>query len=373
VKTVSLSDLTFDAEEESAVLEVLRSRWLSSGAVTQEFEREFAGFVGAKHAVAVSNCTAALHLALASLDLGPGDEVVVPSLTFVATVNAIRYTGATPVFADVASLDDWVVSPEEIRNRITPRTRAIVPMHYAGFPCDMVEIGNIAREHGLRIVEDAAHGPGSWLGNRHIGTFGDIGCFSFFANKNMTTGEGGMAVTDDAELAERMRRLRSHGMTTMSWERDRGHAFLYDVVALGFNFRFDEMRAALGRVQLRKVKENNDKRATLYAVYRDRLREVPSVRVPFGGREGRFSHHLFPALLEEGVDRLALMARLRERGVQTSVHYPPAHLFSIHSDLPRGPLKHTETVGLRELTLPLHPLLTSADVEYVVSSLRESL
>jgi len=373
VKTVNLSDLTFDAEEERAVIEVLRSGWLSAGQVTQAFENEFAEFVGAPHAIATTNCTAALHLALLALGVGAGDEVLVPSLTFVATVNAIRYVGATPVFVDITSLDDWTISTEAARRQVTPRTRAILPMHYAGFPCDMRAIETIAAEHDLFVVEDAAHGPGSWVDDRHIGAIGDVGCFSFFANKNLATGEGGMLVTDDEDLAQKIRHLRSHGMTTMSWERHKGHAYQYDVVALGYNFRFDEIRAALGRVQLRKLTAGNEARARAHARYVELLRGIAGVQAPFAERRGRLSHHLCPILLDEKIDRLELMKRLRQNGVQSSVHYPPAHLMSIHRHLATSPLPLTETVGRRELTLPLHPRMGSDDVEYVVETLRTCL
>jgi dTDP-4-amino-4,6-dideoxygalactose transaminase len=373
VKTVNLSDLTFDQEEERAVVEVLRSGWLSAGQVTQAFEEDFARFVGAPHAVATTNCTAALHLALLALGVGPGDEVLVPSLTFVATVNAVRYVGATPVFVDIHSLDDWTISADAVRRQVTPRARAVLPMHYAGFPCDMEALGAIAREHGLFLVEDAAHAPGTWIGDRHAGTVGDVGCFSFFANKNLATGEGGMLVTANAELAQKLRHLRSHGMTTMSWERHRGHAYQYDVVALGYNFRFDEMRAAIGRVQLRKLAAGNEKRARAWARYVERLGGVAGVHVPFRQRAGQLAHHLCPILLDERVDRLELMKRLRQLGVQSSVHYPPAHLMSIHRDVAAGDLPLTETVGRRELTLPLHPRMTADDVDYVVETLRSCL
>jgi dTDP-4-amino-4,6-dideoxygalactose transaminase len=373
VRNISLSDVTFDAQEEHAVVEVLRSGWISSGQITEAFESELAAAVGVPHAVATTNCTAALHVALLALGIGAGDEVLVPSLTFVATVNAVRYTGATPVFVDVVSMEDWTIAPAALRNRITGRSRAIVPMHYAGFPCDMDSIGEIARDHGLSIIEDAAHGPGSWIGDRHIGTIGDVGCFSFFANKNLTTGEGGMLVTANAEIAARARHLRSHGMTTMSWERHRGHAYQYDVVALGYNFRFDELRAAIGRVQLRKLEGNNARRAAAYDRYAELLARVPGVQMPFSQRHGRLSHHLCPVLLDEKLDRLDLMKRLRARGVQTSVHYPPAHLMSIHRDLITAPLPLTEAIGRRELTLPLHPGLGMDDVNYVVEALRECL
>ncbi len=370
---VSLSDITFDHEEERAVVEVLRSRWISSGEVTRAFEREFGEFVGAPHAVAVTNGTAALHLALLALDVGPGDEVLVPSLTFVATVNAIRYTGAKPVFVDINSLDDWGISPAAIRSQITPDTRAVVPVHYAGYPCDMQAIGDIVRQHDLYMVEDAAHGPGSWIGSQHIGTFGDVGCFSFFANKNMTTGEGGMAVTDNPELAQKMLYLRSHGMSRLSWDRHRGRDNQYDVVSLGYNYRFDDIRAALGRVQLKKLAENNRKRAERTSGYVELLEDFPAVRIPFRVRDGRFSHHLFPVLLDGNVDRHALMTKLRERGIETSMHYPPVHLMSIYEELQTQSLPHTETVGLRELTLPLHPLLGVKDIEYVVENVRKCL
>ncbi len=370
---VSLSDLTFDHEEEQAVVEVLRSRWISSGEVTRAFEREFGELVDASHVVAVTNGTAALHLALLALGVGPGDEVLVPSLTFVATVNAIRYTGAKPVFVDINSLDDWGISPEAVRRQITPHTRAVVPVHYAGFPCDMKALGEIARQHDLYMVEDAAHGPGSWIGSKHIGTFGDVGCFSFFANKNMTTGEGGMVVTDNPELAQKMLHLRSHGMTTLSWDRHRGRDNQYDVVSLGYNYRFDDIRAALGRVQLKKLAENNRKRAERTSWYVELLEDLPAIRIPFRVRDGRFSHHLFPVLLDGNVDRHALMTKLRERGIETSMHYPPVHLMSIYGELQTQSLPHTETVGLSELTLPLHPLLSVKDIEYVVENVRECL
>lgn len=355
------------------MLDVLRSGWLSTGEVTAAFEREFAEYVGARHAVALTNCTAALHLSLTALGIGPGDEVLVPSLTFVATVNAVRYTGATPVFVDVESLDDWCVSPADLAAQCTPRTKALLPMHYAGFPCNMPAVLALARDRGLAVVEDAAHTPGSWLGERHVGTFGSFGCFSFFANKNLVTGEGGLLVTDDDALAERVRLLRSHGMTSLSWERHRGRAVAYDVVALGYNYRFDEIRAALGRVQLAKLPEHNRRRGELRRRYLAALGDVTGLTIPFAGREGRLSHHIFPVLLERGVDRAALMPGLREAGVQSSVHYPPAHLMGIHGGGAHRRLPWTEEIGARALTLPLHPRMTNGDVDFVAEQLRQRL
>ncbi|HMT22032.1 MAG TPA: aminotransferase class I/II-fold pyridoxal phosphate-dependent enzyme, partial [Promineifilum sp.] len=221
---IPLADIDMGPEEEAAVLDVVRRRWLSMGETTAAFESEFGALTGARHALAVTNCTAALHLAGLALGWGPGDEVIVPSLTFVATANAVRYTGATPVFADIASLDDFSLSAVDVATRITPRTRAIVVVHYAGYAADMPAILALAEQHGLDVVEDVAHAPGASLDGRALGVWGRIGCFSFFANKNMTTGEGGMITTDDDELAARLRLLRSHGMTSLTWDRHKGHA-----------------------------------------------------------------------------------------------------------------------------------------------------
>ncbi len=245
---IPLADMDFGSEEEQAVQKVVRSRWLSMGEETQNFEQEFAAFIGAKHAIAVTNATAALHLACVAVGLKPKDEVIVPSLTFIATANAVRYTGAIPVFADIESADWLTVSPASIKRCVTDKTRAILVMHYAGYPCDIPAIMEIARKHGLAIIEDFAHAIGSQLDGRTLGTWGQIGCFSFFSNKNMTTGEGGMLTTDDDALADRLRILRSHGMTSLSWDRHKGHAWSYDVVDLGYNYRIDEIRSALGRV-----------------------------------------------------------------------------------------------------------------------------
>jgi dTDP-4-amino-4,6-dideoxygalactose transaminase len=270
---IPLSDIDFDDNEAVAVQNVIKSRWLTMGKVTQEFESSFADYNQTKHAIAVTNATAALHLACLALGIGPGDEVIVPSLTFVATANAVRYVGATPVFADIVSPDDLTVSPAAINSLITPRTRAIIVMHYAGYPCDMSTILSIAKQHGLFVIEDAAHAIGSELNGRKLGTFGDISCFSFFSNKNMTTGEGGMLTTDNDDLAQKLSRLRSHGMTSLTWDRHKGHAWSYDVVDLGYNYRIDEIRAALGLAQLAKVEKNNECRRHLSRIYRSALQE----------------------------------------------------------------------------------------------------
>ena len=330
---VPLADVKLGIEEENAVLEVLRSGWLTMGAVTQAFEQELAAFVGAKYAFAVNNATAALHLACMAVGVGEGDEVIVPSLTFVATANAVRYTGAKVVFADIEN-EDWLcICPQAIEEKINERTKAIMVMHYAGFTCDMPAILRIAERHNLAIIEDAAHAIGASLDGKALGTWGDVGCYSFFGNKNLTTAEGGMLVTNDDHLAEKVRILRSHGMTTLTWDRFKGHASTYDVVDLGYNYRIDEIRAAIGREQLKKLPAGNARREALVGRYRQAFQvQAPTLGLPFSEKRGVSSQHIFPILLPEGADREAFREAMKKDGIQTSFHYPPVHQFQIYRE-----------------------------------------
>jgi dTDP-4-amino-4,6-dideoxygalactose transaminase len=372
---IPLSDIDFGLEEKNAVNDVLQSKWLTMGSVTQEFEQAFAAYVGAKHAIAVTNATAALHLACVAAGLGPGDEAIVPSLTFVATANAIRYTGATPVFADIAGEQDLNISYRSIERVITSRTRAILVMHYGGYACDMPGILELAREHNLWVIEDAAHAVGSELDGRKLGTWGHIGCFSFFSNKNMTTGEGGMLVTNDDKCAEKLQLLRSHGMTSLTWDRHKGHAWSYDVVDLGYNYRIDEIRSALGIVQLRKLEANNECRRHLTQVYRDVLQEMaPHVSVPFEQHAGISAAHLLPALLPPGSNKHSFMENMKAQGIQTSFHYPPIHTFTAYEmSQDNSSLPNTDAVAEREVTLPLYPTLREDDVLTVARAVAEAL
>ena len=378
---VPLADITLGSEEIEAVTAVLHSGWLSMGPRTQEFEEHFARFLGVKHAFAVANCTAALHLAGEVLGLQPGDEVLCPALTFVATANAILYTGARPVFVDINGPRDLNISVADAAAKLTPRTKALMVVHYAGYPCDMDGLMALANRHGLKIIEDCAHAPGtvyhSQAGPHQAGTLGDIGCFSFFSNKNMTTGEGGMIVTDDDELAGKIKVGRSHGMTTLTWDRHKGHSFSYDVVAPGYNYRLDEMRSALGLVQLAKLPAGNARRRELALLYQERLRDLETLELPFLEAPPGSSHHIFPVVLSPRIDRAALMTALAQAGIQTSIHYPPVHQFSHYRRLfPPGfdhRLPQTEAVAARELTLPLYPTLSTGLVEYVVAAVRRFL
>jgi dTDP-4-amino-4,6-dideoxygalactose transaminase len=373
---IPLFDMDYGPEEERAALEVIHRRWLTMGAVTQEFEREFAEFIGAKHALAVSSCTDALHLACLALGIGEGDEVIAPSLTFVATTNAILYTQAVVCFAEIQGETDLTISPEAIEKSISPRTKAIMVMHYGGYPCQMSEIMQIAHRHGLAVIEDAAHAPGACYKDCALGTWGDVSCFSFFSNKNLATGEGGMLVTERDDIADRVRVLRSHGMTSLTWDRHQGHAYSYDVVDLGHNYRIDEIRASLGLVQLKKLEANNSRRRTITEQYRQGLAGMKSIggRIPFEAVEGQPAYHILPVLLPPSVDRRQFMEGMRARGIQTSVHYPPIHKFSYYQQrFPGISLPITESIASREVTLPLYPGMTDEDVGIVVAAVNEVL
>jgi dTDP-4-amino-4,6-dideoxygalactose transaminase len=380
---ITLSDLRLHADDHAAVAEVLASNWLTMGPKTAAFEQAFAEALDPQQppvAYAVSNCTVGLHMAFAALGIGAGDEVILPSLTFVATANAVLYTGATVVLADVTSHDDLTLDIDDVLAKITPRTKAVVPVHYAGQPCDMVRLVAECKRRGIAIVEDVAHAPladavvETGAAPQALGTIGDIGCFSFFSNKNMTTGEGGMVVTRNPQLAERLRLFRSHGMTTLTLDRHKGHAYSYDVVELGFNYRIDEIRAALGLSQLGRLPALNIRRAAVVAAYRQRLREIAGLQVPFAGRtaQGRVAPHILPVLLPPGIERRQVQDAMKAAGIQTSVHYPPIHTFTMHKDSPmvRGErLPLTDAVAPRLLTLPLYPELSDSDLDLVVASL----
>jgi dTDP-4-amino-4,6-dideoxygalactose transaminase len=368
---VPLSDIRVDAELLEAGGEALASGWWSMGPRVERFEEAFADYTGAAHALAVSNGTAALHLALLALGCGPGDEVVLPSLNFVAAANSVAAVGATPVFCDILGADDLNLDPADLEAALGPRTKAVILLHYGGFACDLERVLDIAARHGAAVIEDAAHGLGASWNGRSLGTVGAIGCYSFFSNKNMPVGEGGAVVTDDDELAANMRLLRSHGMTTLTWERHKGHASGYDVVRAGFNYRLDEVRAAVALVQLGRLDSANEARRRHAARYRAALDGVEQISLPFPGEERQASsaHHLSVAVLPAGVSRSDVRARMQEDGIQTSVHYPPIHSFSLYSDGSARPLPRTDDLGARILTLPLYPHLSEEQIGLVGGSL----
>jgi dTDP-4-amino-4,6-dideoxygalactose transaminase len=318
---IALSALNYGPEEEAALLRVLRGGWISMGPEVQAFEAEFAELQGGGHAFAVANGTGGLHLALAALDLKPGDEVIQPALNFVASANMTAALGATPVFADVIGLEEPTIDPAGIEKLITPSTRALIVMHYGGYLCRMPEIAATCRERGIRLVEDACHAVGAAERDGAMaGAIGDIGVFSFFSNKNIATGEGGMVFTRDEALAERVRLLRSHGMTTLTWDRHKGHANAYDVKANGFNYRMDDLHAALGREQLKKLADGNRRRAELSERYRRRLAQSPDWIVPFAAGDRPSAHHLMAVVAPDAETRRRAVDGLRAGGIQSSFH-----------------------------------------------------
>jgi dTDP-4-amino-4,6-dideoxygalactose transaminase len=373
---IPLSDVPVDEEILEAVSDVVASGWWSMGPRVAEFEEAFAGAVGSKHAFAVANGTAALHLALLAVEVGPGDEVVVPSLNFVAAANVVRFAGATPVFCDIRSGVDLNLDVADVEAAITDRTKAVIALHYGGFGCEIQELTEVAHTREIAVVEDAAHAPGARRGGRACGTFGEAGCFSFFANKNMPLGEGGMVVTDDDSVAQSIKLLRSHGMTTLTWDRHRGHAHTYDVVRPGLNYRLDEIRAAIGLVQLRRLGGENARRGELWERYVAALEGVEGLRLPFRSRPADevASHHLAVVLLPDDADRDTFRGELRNAGIQTSVHYPPIHRFSAYESSPRGrALPETEAVAERLVTLPLFGTMTDEQFEAVATAIPPAL
>jgi dTDP-4-amino-4,6-dideoxygalactose transaminase len=287
----------------------------------------------------------------------------------------VGHTGATPVFCDIRGVHDLNLDAADVEVAVSARTKALLVLHYGGFSCDMDAVAEIANRHDLVVIEDAAHAPGATWRGRMCGTIGRVGCFSFFSNKNLAIGEGGMIVTDDPELAERMRLLRSHGMTTLTWDRHRGHAHTYDVVAQGFNYRLDEVRATVGLVQLRRLEAANAARARIVARYRDLLEGVEGLIIPFADRDDTSSHHLAVVVLPDETSRERVREVMREQRIQTSVHYPPIHRFSAYAKGPgaRRELPRTEALAGCILTLPLYPHLDDAQVEAVAGTLLDAL
>lgn len=372
--TIPLFDVNFDEKEARAAYDTIKSKWVSAGTKCDQLEKAFCEQWHVKHALAVSNCTSALHMACILAGFGPGDEVLCPSLTFAASANCIRYVGAQPVFCDLVGLDDMTISPADIEKKITGRTKGIIVVHFAGFPCDMDSIMEIARKHGLKVIEDACHGPLSEYKGRKLGAIGDFGCFSFFSNKNISTGEGGMLITNNYEYAERGRLIRSHGMTTMSFQRASGHATSYDIVDMGYNFRFDDIRASIALEQLKKLPADYGRRAEIRARYIRNLSGCDKIAIPFRENTEYVSNYIMPVILRDSdkEHRDSVRQKLAEKGIQTSVHYPAIHLFSVFKE-DGVSLPVTEYISDNEITLPMYANLTYEQVDFICGELRAIL
>jgi dTDP-4-amino-4,6-dideoxygalactose transaminase len=366
---IPLSDLDYDGEEAEAIRRVLARGWLSMGPEVLALEREIADSMDAPHAVAVSSGTAALHLALLTLGVGPGDEVLQPAVNFVAAASMTVAVGAAPVFADILGLDEPTLAPGAVEPRITPRTKAIVAMHYGGHPSRMEALAALCRRRGLALIEDACHAIGApFLRDR--APRGDAVCFSFFANKNLATGEGGMIVTGRDDIAEGARLLRSHGMTSGAWDRRRaGAPPSYDVVAHGFNYRLDELRAALGRAQLGKLQRGNAARGRLVSVYHHRLAGLAGWTIPFARDAARSAHHLMVIVAPSAEARERAAQALADAGIQTGRHYPCVPDLHAFARFDAGGVERSREFARRALTLPLHPRLGEEAVQEVCATL----
>jgi dTDP-4-amino-4,6-dideoxygalactose transaminase len=361
--------------EMDEVLDSMRRAWIGTGPKVHQFERDFAAYIGLPHAAALNSCTAALHLACLTMDLRPGDEVITTAMTFCATVNAIIHAGGTPVLADIdpATLN---VDPAAIEAAITPRTRAILVVHFAGRACDMDAITAIAGRRGLRVIEDCAHAIETRYKGRHAGTFGDVGCFSFYATKNIVTGEGGMALSRDEALIRRIRIMGLHGMSADAWARfsDSGYKH-YSVVDHGFKYNMTDMQAALGIHQLPRVLSYRQRRREIWNRYMEELADLPvELPAPVGLDEDH-AYHLFtirarPELT--GMDRDAVLCALHDRNIGSGVHYVsiaehPYYQQRYHWRAEDTP--HAMNYGRETLTLPLSPKLTDKDVDDVIEAL----
>jgi dTDP-4-amino-4,6-dideoxygalactose transaminase len=373
---VQLFELNYDNREEEAVAKVLKSRWITMGENTKSFEEKFGEYIGAQYLpTAVANCTAALHMALLALDIKQGDEVIISGLTFIADANVVKMVGAKPVLADVSSLEDWNLSAKKIEERITSNTKAIIIVHFGGVPCEMDEIINLCKKKNIPLIEDVAHAPGAEYKGIKCGAFGDISCFSFFTNKNLSVGEGGMVIAKTEKLNQTIKYLRSHGMSTLTLDRHKGRAITYDVLQPGLNYRMDEMRAALGLVQLEKLDQANGQRKSLSEQYTQLLGGNKDLTIPFQNLTNKISsYHIYPILLRDGINRESVFNSMKEKGIQTSIHYPSIKSFTAFKD----ELKHFSTPNCdiicpQELTLPLYPTMTKKDVELVVENLEKAL
>lgn len=365
-------------DDVARVAATLRSGWLTSAGNVKALEAELSAYCGAPFVNAVNSATAAMHLALRAWGIGPGDEVITTPYTFVSTATVIVHAGATPVFADIRE-DDCNIDPAAIEQAITPRTKAIIPVHFAGEACDMDAILAIARQHDLRVLEDAAHAIGTQYRGRMVGSIGDATAFSFYATKNITTGEGGALATADEALSERVRVLTLHGMTRDAWNRyDAGGSWRYDIVEFGFKDNLTDTAAALGRSQLARIDDLMARRTRVAERYLANLRDEEHLRLPGGSEGNRHAWHLFVVrvLPSAPVARDDVIRQLAARGISTSVHFIPIHYFTAYRRLGRwqeGDFPVAERVFSGAISLPLFPDMTDAEVDRVCEALREVL
>ncbi|MBI3681365.1 MAG: DegT/DnrJ/EryC1/StrS family aminotransferase [Acidobacteria bacterium] len=359
-------------EEIQEVVDSLRSGWVTTGPKVKRFEEEFARYAGARHAIAVSSCTAALHLSLAAGGIGPGDQVIVPTMTFCATANVVTHLGAQPVLVDVDT--DGLMDLGSVERAITPRTRAIIPVHFAGQPCDLHALSRIAARHGIPVIEDAAHAVGSVFQGRPIGAHGNTVAFSFYATKNMTTGEGGMITTEDESLASRLRRLALHGMSRDAWKRyTETGSWYYEILEPGYKNNMTDIQAALGLHQLRKLDGFLERRRSIAGQYRQAFSDLDQIALPRELPGRRHCYHLYPIRLL-ALGRNEFIDELRKRNIGASVHFIPLHRHPYYRDFWR--CQPEQFPGAEQfysglVSLPLYPRMTDEDVEDVITAVRQ--
>ena len=360
-------------EDKRAILATLDQNLLTDGPKLKEFENKFAKFTGARYAIGVSNATAALQLSLKAIGIGKGDEVIVPDLTFVASINAILFTGATPVIVDIDK-EDYNISVDSIKKSLTKKTKAVMPVHFAGKSCKMREIQIIARKNKLKIIEDCAHAIGGKLNKKHVGTFGDTGCFSFYPTKNLTTFEGGMVITNSKKISESIKTLRNHGITKSYQDRfTKGKPWEYDVSIPGYNYRLDEIRAALGISQLKRIIQNNLKRKKAALYYNSRLKNNKSIISPKILKDEDHACHLYVLRFKRQgkFSRDDLFTKLLKNGIRSSVHYKPLHTFTAYKKNVKifDDLINTKEIYKEIISLPLYPQIMRKQQDLVLKNL----
>jgi len=372
---VQLFKLNYDNQEVQAVKEVVESGWITMGEKTKKFETNFSNLLDNNiYSTALSSATAALHVALLGLDIKEGDEVIIPALTFVADINVVRMVGAKPVLADCDSLDNWNVTAKSIEKQITDKTKAVIVVHFAGYPCQMDEIIKVCQKYNIKLIEDCAHAPGAIYKGKACGTFGEYGCFSFFTNKNLSIGEGGMITTKNPELDQKAKFLRSHGMTALTLDRHKGRAITYDIKQSGLNYRMSDISANLGLVQLEKLPNANRQRERLVKRYIQKLSNMKYIKIPFlDTKDTEPVYHIFPILLDKDINRENLINQLKELGIQSSIHYPSFKTFTAFKNIGLNETPIANEISKRELTLPLYPTMSIEEVDLVCDSLEKIL
>ena len=361
-----------DNSDKKAVITALESNLLTGGPTLRKFENSFRDLTGSKYAIGVSNATAALQLSLKSLKIGKDDEVIIPDMTFVATANAVLFTGATPILADI-NFEDLNISVESIKKNMSSKTKAIIPVHFAGKSCNMKEIRKIAKQYHVKIIEDCAHAVGTKFGHTHVGNFGEAGCFSFYPTKNLTTIEGGMIITNSFKTAQYIMKSRNHGISRTLKERfSDGLPWDYEIFEMGYNFRLDEIRSCLGVNQLKRIKKMNKLRRIAADYYTTNLRSIKGIITP-KLNEKSHSWHLYVIKIQKefGISRDELFKKLLANGVRTSVHYKPLHKFSLYKKMCKkyGKLANSSKAYKEILSLPLYPGITKKEQDYVIKQI----